>query len=218
VVEARPEECFFWRTHAGAEIDLLVVSGRYRFGFEIKRTSQAGSGGTLLLKLLYKPPPASTAHCISITWPASLAHRPRSGQAPPSPRTSNSGPRTSTGLPRPRGAPPYGVRNVTTWVPALPMGPHAVVCERPGHREPHPQRSERGGAHEARALSDWVIAPTTMTTAIPLPTVAMAATALAQQHAVGTATAWVAGLAAPPRAVVVGVPPRGHPCGPEARN
>lgn len=35
---ARPEECFFWATHAGAELDLLVVRGRRRYGFEIKRT------------------------------------------------------------------------------------------------------------------------------------------------------------------------------------
>lgn len=33
------EECFFWATHAGAELDLLVVRGNLRFGFEIKRTS-----------------------------------------------------------------------------------------------------------------------------------------------------------------------------------
>lgn len=36
---ARPEECFFWATHAGAELDLLVVRGRRRLGFEIKRTT-----------------------------------------------------------------------------------------------------------------------------------------------------------------------------------
>ncbi len=36
---ARPDECFFWATHAGAELDLLVVRGRRRLGFEIKRTS-----------------------------------------------------------------------------------------------------------------------------------------------------------------------------------
>lgn len=36
---ARAEECFFWATHAGAELDLLVVRGNRRFGFEIKRTS-----------------------------------------------------------------------------------------------------------------------------------------------------------------------------------
>lgn len=36
---ARREECFFWRTQAGAELDLLVVRGRRRLGFEIKRTS-----------------------------------------------------------------------------------------------------------------------------------------------------------------------------------
>ncbi|MFC1889369.1 ATP-binding protein [Thermodesulfobacteriota bacterium] len=34
----RPEECFFWATHAGAELDLLVVRGRTRLGFEFKRT------------------------------------------------------------------------------------------------------------------------------------------------------------------------------------
>ena len=34
---ARPEECFFWATHGGAELDLLVVRGRRRLGFEIKR-------------------------------------------------------------------------------------------------------------------------------------------------------------------------------------
>lgn len=37
--ETEVSRCFFWRTHAGAEIDLLVFSGRRRFGFGIKRTS-----------------------------------------------------------------------------------------------------------------------------------------------------------------------------------
>lgn len=36
---ARPEECFHWGTHGGAELDLLVVRGRTRRAFEIKRTS-----------------------------------------------------------------------------------------------------------------------------------------------------------------------------------
>jgi predicted AAA+ superfamily ATPase len=36
---ARPEECFFWATHSGAELDLLVVRGNRRLGFEIKRTT-----------------------------------------------------------------------------------------------------------------------------------------------------------------------------------
>ena len=35
---ARREQCFFWATHAGAELDLLVVGGNLRVGFEIKRT------------------------------------------------------------------------------------------------------------------------------------------------------------------------------------
>lgn len=38
-LRARPEECFFWATHAGAELDLLVVRGRERLGFEVKRTT-----------------------------------------------------------------------------------------------------------------------------------------------------------------------------------
>jgi hypothetical protein len=39
VLGARPEECFFWATHQGAELDLLVVRGRKKHGFEFKRTS-----------------------------------------------------------------------------------------------------------------------------------------------------------------------------------
>jgi predicted AAA+ superfamily ATPase len=35
-------QCFFWATHGGAELDLLVISGRARFGFEVKRTSSPG--------------------------------------------------------------------------------------------------------------------------------------------------------------------------------
>ncbi len=37
-LRARWSECHFWATHAGAELDLLVVRGRTRLGFEIKRT------------------------------------------------------------------------------------------------------------------------------------------------------------------------------------
>ena len=39
IIDARSEECFFWATHAGAELDLLVVRGKDRIGFEIKRTT-----------------------------------------------------------------------------------------------------------------------------------------------------------------------------------
>jgi hypothetical protein len=37
--DAQPEECFFWATHGGAELDLLLVRGGERLGFEIKRTT-----------------------------------------------------------------------------------------------------------------------------------------------------------------------------------
>lgn len=33
------EECFFWGTHSGAELDLLIIRGNKRFGFEVKLTS-----------------------------------------------------------------------------------------------------------------------------------------------------------------------------------
>ncbi len=36
-LRARREECFFWATHAGAELDLLIVRGTQRLGFEFKR-------------------------------------------------------------------------------------------------------------------------------------------------------------------------------------
>ena len=38
-LNARTEECFFWATHTGAELDLLIVSGQRRLGFEVKRTT-----------------------------------------------------------------------------------------------------------------------------------------------------------------------------------
>jgi predicted AAA+ superfamily ATPase len=38
-VGAEPEECFSWATHAGAELDLLVVRGRTRLGFDFKRAT-----------------------------------------------------------------------------------------------------------------------------------------------------------------------------------
>jgi hypothetical protein len=38
-LDAHPEECYFWATHAGADLDLLMVRGESRVGFEIKRTT-----------------------------------------------------------------------------------------------------------------------------------------------------------------------------------
>jgi predicted AAA+ superfamily ATPase len=36
---ARRDQCYFWATQASADLDLLVVAGGRRFGFEIKRTT-----------------------------------------------------------------------------------------------------------------------------------------------------------------------------------
>lgn len=38
-LDAAPHECYFWRTHTGAELDLLFVRGARRLGFEVKRTT-----------------------------------------------------------------------------------------------------------------------------------------------------------------------------------
>ena len=39
LLAVRPHECYFWATHTGAKLDLLVVRGMKRWGFEFKRTS-----------------------------------------------------------------------------------------------------------------------------------------------------------------------------------
>ena len=37
LLRAPPEQCFHWSTHAGAELDLLVLDGARRLGYEVKR-------------------------------------------------------------------------------------------------------------------------------------------------------------------------------------
>jgi predicted AAA+ superfamily ATPase len=48
---ARPDQCFFWATHGGAELDLLVVIGRTRRGFEIKLTDAPGMSPSMRVAL-----------------------------------------------------------------------------------------------------------------------------------------------------------------------
>ena len=38
LLAARPDQCFHWSTYSGADLDLLVVAGNRRYGFEVKRT------------------------------------------------------------------------------------------------------------------------------------------------------------------------------------
>lgn len=38
ILGARADQCYFWATHGGAELDFLLVSGTQRLGFEFKRT------------------------------------------------------------------------------------------------------------------------------------------------------------------------------------
>jgi predicted AAA+ superfamily ATPase len=39
LTESFPDECFYWATHSGAELDLLIVRGRNKIGYEIKLTT-----------------------------------------------------------------------------------------------------------------------------------------------------------------------------------
>jgi predicted AAA+ superfamily ATPase len=41
-LRVRPDQCYFWATHQGAELDLLVVEGTRRRGFEFKRSDAPG--------------------------------------------------------------------------------------------------------------------------------------------------------------------------------
>lgn len=38
-LKVSPRDCYFWATHTGAELDLLVTRRGKRYGFEIKRTT-----------------------------------------------------------------------------------------------------------------------------------------------------------------------------------
>ena len=48
---AGPRQAYFWATHAGAELDLLVVRGRRRQGFEFKRTDAPRLSRSMLVAL-----------------------------------------------------------------------------------------------------------------------------------------------------------------------
>lgn len=48
---AAPDECYFWAIHSGAELDLLWVRGRRRWGFEFKRTSSPSLTRSLMTAL-----------------------------------------------------------------------------------------------------------------------------------------------------------------------
>lgn len=39
LTQSYPDECFYWATHSGAELDLLIVRGKNKIGYEIKLTT-----------------------------------------------------------------------------------------------------------------------------------------------------------------------------------
>ncbi len=50
-LDLTPDESYFWATHAGAEIDMVVVRGQKRWGFEFKRTSQPKATRSMAIAL-----------------------------------------------------------------------------------------------------------------------------------------------------------------------
>lgn len=67
---AKPDECYFWSTYSGAELDLLVVRGRQRLGFEFKysETPQVTSSMRTALSDL-KLDELVVVHGGSRSWP-----------------------------------------------------------------------------------------------------------------------------------------------------
>jgi predicted AAA+ superfamily ATPase len=39
-MQADPEDCYYWRTQAGAELDLLICNGTQKHGYEFKYTDR----------------------------------------------------------------------------------------------------------------------------------------------------------------------------------
>lgn len=48
---AEPQECYFWSSQSGAEIDLLIVRGKKKFAFEIKYSSKPKIEKSMLMAM-----------------------------------------------------------------------------------------------------------------------------------------------------------------------
>ena len=67
---ARPDECYFWGTHQGAELDLLVVRGRRRLGFEFKRSEAPEPTPSMRIALAdLKLDQLTVVHAGKESWP-----------------------------------------------------------------------------------------------------------------------------------------------------
>jgi predicted AAA+ superfamily ATPase len=71
---ARPAEAYFWATHAGAELDLLVIRDGQRLGFEMKHSdapsltrSMQIASEALKLKRLFVIYPGATSYALTAT-------------------------------------------------------------------------------------------------------------------------------------------------------
>ena len=99
IAEAAPDEVYFWATHNGAELDLLLMTGGRRVGVEVKRVdaprrirSMAVALDDLRLDALYVVYPGNVRYVIdgritalpaAMPFPASDAAAPAAYPAPP---------------------------------------------------------------------------------------------------------------------------------------
>jgi uncharacterized protein len=75
-LQARWDQCYFWATHAGAELDLLVVAGGRRLGFAIKLSDAPGMTPSIRAALIdLRLDSVDVVHAGNKTYP--LAHRVR---------------------------------------------------------------------------------------------------------------------------------------------
>jgi uncharacterized protein len=51
ILGAPDEDCYYWRTQAGAELDLLVMRGQKRFGFEFKSSDRPATSKSMHIAL-----------------------------------------------------------------------------------------------------------------------------------------------------------------------
>jgi hypothetical protein len=73
---ASRDECFFWSTYAGAELDLLVVRGGRRYGFEFKHTDAPGTTKSTAIALAdLRLDRLDIVHAGKETYPLSKAVR-----------------------------------------------------------------------------------------------------------------------------------------------
>ena len=67
---ARPDQAYFWATHQGAELDLLLIKGGRKYGVEIKRQDAPTLTSSMRISL-----DDLGLHSLAVVYPGSRAYR-----------------------------------------------------------------------------------------------------------------------------------------------